>query len=344
MTKSELSAKQAGLFYISHLTSGISRKFKNGDFVYYNSDGTKIKDQNTLTRIKFLGIPPAYTNVWVCPLEDGHIQAIGYDAKGRKQYRYHPKWRVFRSMMNHKKMIQFGAHLPKIRRAVLRDINEPGLKKEKILASIVRLIDITLIRVGNDEYARENESYGVTTLRKHHIKLLNEFSFEIEFKGKSHKFHHLFVKDRKITHIISEALHVPGYELFKYIDEDGDTRRVHSDDVNDYIRKASGANFTAKDFRTWWGTVFALMALKKVEVDFGRPQKVKHELAKALKFVSQQLGNTPSVCRKFYIYPGLIDAFLEGQLSHIIQEFDVNGSKVHLSREEQLALWFLEKS
>jgi DNA topoisomerase I len=343
MTKSEISAKQAGLLYISHLNSGITRKLKKGLFCYFDSDGNKINDNLTLGRIKSLGIPPAYSNVWICPQEEGHIQAIGYDKKGRKQYRYHPKWRAYRSMMNHKKMIEFGQVLPKIRARVLEDISADGLKKEKVLASIIRLIDITLIRVGNDEYARENDSYGVTTLRKHHVKLLNEASFEIEFKGKSHKFHHIVVRDRRVTHIIAEALHVPGYELFRYIDSEGERRRVHSDDVNDYIRDISGGSFTAKDFRTWWGTVFALMALRKVEVDFERPQKVKHELAKALKFVSQQLGNTPSVCRKFYIYPGLIDTYLEGELSKIIQEFSADKSYPRLSKEEQLAFWFLKR-
>jgi DNA topoisomerase I len=343
MTKSELSAQQAGLFYVSHMTPGITRKFKKNIFCYYKADGKKITDQKTLNRIKSLGIPPAYTNIWVCPHEDGHIQAIGYDAKGRKQYRYHPKWRVFRSLMNHKKMIEFGEVLPKIRAAVLDDLLTNGLTKRKVLASIVRLIDITLIRVGNEEYAKENESYGLTTMRKHHVKMLNEESFEFEFKGKSHKFHHIVVHEKKVAHLIREALHIPGYELFKYIDLDGEKQRVHSDDVNEYIREISGGSFTAKDFRTWWGTVFALMALQKVEVDFSRPQKVKQELAKALKFVSQHLGNTPSVCRKFYIYPGLIDAYLEGELSHIIQEFSEDKSYPRLSKEESLAFWFLKR-
>jgi DNA topoisomerase I len=343
MTKSELSAHEAGLMYISHLTDGISRKLKNGVLCYYGANGQRITDTQNLNRIKLLGIPPAYNNVWICPHDDGHIQAIGYDAKGRRQYRYHPKWRAFRSLMNHKKMIEFGQVLPKVRAQVLIDLSANGLSKEKVLASIIRLIDITLIRVGNDEYARENDSYGVTTLRKHHIKLLNEASFQIEFKGKSHKFHHIIVRDRRVTHIITEALHVPGYELFRYMDNDGVMHKIHSDDVNDYIRNISGGNFTAKDFRTWWGTVFALMALKKVEVDFGRPQKVKQELTKALKFVSQQLGNTPSVCRKFYIYPGLIDTYLEGELSKVIQEFSSDKSYPKLSREEQLAFWFLKR-
>jgi DNA topoisomerase I len=342
MTKSEISAKEAGLIYISHLTGGIARKLKKGVFCYYGIDGKKISDAKTLSRIKSLGIPPAYTDVWICPHIDGHIQAIGYDAKGRKQYRYHPKWRAFRSIMNHKKMIQFGEVLPNIRARILKDLDSSGFIKEKILASIVRLIDITLIRVGNDEYARENESYGVTTLRKNHIKLLNETSFQIEFKGKSHKFHHIIVRDKRVTQIIIEALHVPGYELFRYIDTEGEIHKIHSDDVNDYIRSLSGGDFTAKDFRTWWGTVFALMALQKVEVDLNRPQKVKHELTKALKFVSQHLGNTPSVCRKFYIYPGLIDVYLEGELSKIIQEFSADKSYAKLSKEEQLAFWFLK--
>jgi DNA topoisomerase I len=343
MTKSEISAKEAGLTYISHLTNGITRKLKKGVFVYFGADCKKIINTKTLARIKSLGIPPAYREVWICPKEDGHIQAIGYDVKGRKQYRYHPKWRAFRSLMNHKKMIEFGQVLPKVRAQVLIDLSTNGLSKEKVLASIIRLIDITLIRVGNDEYAKENDSYGVTTLRKHHIKLLNETSFQIEFKGKSHKFHHIIVRDRRVTNIITEALHVPGYELFRYIDSDGELHKIHSDDVNDYIRNISGGNFTAKDFRTWWGTVFALMALQKVEVDFGRPQKVKQELTKALKFVSQQLGNTPSVCRKFYIYPGLIDTYLEGELSKVIQEFSSDKSYPKLSKEEQLAFWFLKR-
>ncbi|MBC7472192.1 MAG: DNA topoisomerase IB [candidate division SR1 bacterium] len=343
MIKSEVSASEAGLIYISDLNLGITRKLKNNVFHYCNSNGKKINDSKILSRIKSLGIPPAYRDVWICPEENGHIQAIGYDIKGRKQYRYHPKWRSFRSMMNHKKMIEFGLVLPEIRSKVLLDLAGEGLKKEKILASIVRLIDITLIRVGNDEYARENDSYGVTTLRKHHIKLLSEISFEIEFKGKSHKFHHIIVRDKRVTRIIIEALHVPGYELFKYLDSDDRLHKVDSDDVNNYIRSISGGDFTAKDFRTWWGTVFTLMALQKVQVDFDRPLKVKCELTKVLKFVSDQLGNTPSVCRKFYIYPGLIDAYLEGELSKIIQEFSLDKSYPKLSKEEQLAFWFFKR-
>lgn len=338
-----MSAKNAGLIYVSDLSKGITRKLRKSTFSYFDTSGKKINNELILKKIKSLGIPPAYNNVWICPVENGHIQAIGYDAKGRKQYRYHPKWRAFRVEMNHKKMIQFGQVLPKIRAQVLKDLIASGLKKEKIIASIIRLIDITLIRIGNDEYARENNSYGVTTLRKHHIKLLNETSFEIEFKGKSHKFHHIIVQDKRVTNIITDALHMPGCELFKYIDENGERRKIHSDDVNEYIRKASGGSFTAKDFRTWWGTVFALMTLQKIKVDFSHPQKVKHELAKSLKFVSRQLGNTPSVCRKFYIYPGLIDTYLEGELSKVIKEFSKDETYPKLSKEEQLAFWFLKR-
>src|SRR5437764_710756 len=256
-------AKAAGLRYVSDANPGIRRKRAGKNFSYIGLDGKPIHDQEELKRFRSLGIPPAWTNVWICPRPNGHIQATGRDAKGRKQYRYHPRWREVRDETKYSRMIAFGEALPKIRERVAKDLQLPGLPHEKVLAAVVWLLDASDLRVGNEEYARENGSFGLTTLRSQHVKVSGS-ELRFHFRGKSGKEYTVSVENRQLARIVKRCQDLPGYELFQYIDDDGQRYTIESDDVNNYLRQISGQNFTAKDFRTWSGTVVATNALQEL--------------------------------------------------------------------------------
>ncbi len=305
-------ARVAGLRYVGDHQPGIHRRRAGKAFRYLKPDGRPVTDEQTLARIRRLAIPPAWTRVWICPHADGHIQAIGRDAKGRKQYRYHPRWRSVRDSTKYEKMLAFAAALPKIRERVDADLTRPGLPREKVLATVVRLLELTHIRVGNEEYARQNGSYGLTTMRNEHARVHGS-AVRFVFRGKSGKEHAIDVRDRYLARIVKRCQDLPGEELFQYVDEDGENRSIESGDVNDYLREISGEEFTAKDFRTWAGTLLAARALAECEPSRGVRQS-KRNLVAAIKSVAERLGNTPAVCKKCYVHPAVIDAYLGGRL------------------------------
>jgi DNA topoisomerase-1 len=314
------AAKAAGLRYVTDTSPGIRRKRAGKHFSYIGLDGKPIRDPEELQRIKSLGIPPAWTNVWICPKKNGHIQATGRDAKGRKQYRYHPRWREVRDATKYDRIIAFGEALPLIRERTSRDLSLPGLPYEKVLATVVRLLDETLIRIGNEEYARENDSYGLTTLRSDHVDVSGS-KVEFHFRGKSGKEHVTDIKDRQLAKIVKRCQELPGHELFQYYDEDGELRTIDSSDVNDYLREITGQDFTAKDFRTWGGTVIATHTLEE-EGAFETQTQGKKNVVQAIKTAAGQLGNTPAICRKCYVHPGVIDAYLNGSLLNFLKQED----------------------
>ena len=304
----ELSAKAARLRYVSDEGPGIRRERSGTDFTYVSASGDAIDDYATLARIRSLAIPPAWENVWICPLTNGHIQATGRDAKGRKQYRYHPRWRAIRDETKYGRMIALATALPKIRAAIESHLAMPGLPREKVLATIVRLLEVTCIRVGNEEYARKNRSYGLTTLRNRHVDVSGS-SVRFRFRGKSGKAHVIRMKDRRLARIVARCSELPGQELFQYVDEDGVTSTVESSEVNAYIKEIADADFTAKDFRTWVGTVSAVRALREL-APASSGSDVNKQLVLAVKLVADRLGNTPAVCRTSYIHPAVLDAWV----------------------------------
>jgi DNA topoisomerase-1 len=303
------SAQEAGLRYVSDEKPGIRRRRAGKGFRYRRPDGSAVRDEQTLRRIASLVIPPAWTDVWISTDPRGHVQATGRDAKGRKQYRYHPRWRSVRDETKYERMLAFGAALPAIRAQLDNDLSRPGLPREKVLATVVSLLEATLIRVGNEEYARENRSYGLTTLRNRHVDV-NGSRLRFEFRGKSGKEHRVSVQDRRLARVIRRLQELPGQELFQYLDEDGVRHTVDSDDVNAYLRAISGQDLTAKDFRTWAGTVLCAVALREVEACDSETE-AKRNVAQVVKAVSGQLGNTPAVCRSCYIHPAVIDSYFE---------------------------------
>ena len=309
----EAAAREAGLVYINEGGPGIKRlgdSFKN--FKYVNPRGAAIKDERTLARIKRLAIPPAWREVWICPRENGHLQATGRDAKGRKQYRYHPHWREARDETKYNKMLQFARALPKIRATVRKHLDLEGLPREKVLATVVRLLETGLIRVGNDEYARTNKSYGLTTLQDRHARV-NGGSVKFRFRGKSGKDHEIELVDPCLARIVQKCQALPGQELFQYRDEQGKVRDVTSTDVNQYLKEISGAEFTAKDFRTWAGTVLAAIALAEFQ-KCDTQTRAKQNIKAAVERVAKTLGNTPAICRKCYVHPAVLEAYLEGNV------------------------------
>ena len=308
----EQSAAEAGLRYVSDSSPGIRRKRSGTGFAYVDSNGKRITDQKTLERIRKLAIPPAYTEVWICPSPNGHIQATGRDARGRKQYRYHAKWREVRDETKFSRMMAFSELLPKLRARVDADLGRPGLPREKVLATVVRLLECTNIRVGNDEYARANGSYGLTTLRDKHVEVSGG-NLRFSFKGKSGKTHEVELSDRRLARIVQRCRDVPGEELFQYLDDDGKRQTIDSGDVNDYLREISGQEFTAKDFRTWAGTMLAVEALREVG-PMATEREAKSAIVKAVDRVAEQLNNTRAVCRKYYIHPTVFETYLAGTM------------------------------
>ncbi len=306
----ENAARDAGLRYVSDRNPGIRREKKSGRFLFLHPSGGKVRDAATLGRIRALVIPPAWTSVWICPDPRGHVQAVGHDARGRKQYRYHTRWREVRDQDKYTHMMAFARALPRIRRRVARDLRQPGSPREKILAAVVSLLETTLIRVGNDEYAAHNGSYGLTTLHNRHVRVRGS-GINFTFRGKSGKQHQIHVEDPKIARIVRRCQDLPGQELFAYLDEQGRARDVGSQDVNHYLRAAGGGDYTAKDFRTWIGTVLAATAFRELEKATS-PTQAKKNVATVIASVAGVLGNTPAVCRKCYIHPEIVASYLEG--------------------------------
>jgi DNA topoisomerase-1 len=306
------AAKAAGLRYVLDDRPGIRRVPENDSFRYLDARGEPIEDEATLGRIKALAIPPAWLDVWICPQANGHLQATGRDARGRKQYRYHARWREVRDEVKYERMIKFGKALPQIRKEVDRALSLPGLPREKVLATIVYLLEATMMRIGNDEYARENKSYGLTTLRNRHVRIEGS-NVQFRFRGKSGVQHDVKVQDRRVARIVQRTRDLPGQQLFEYLDEDGDAQTVDSSDVNDYLREITGEDYTAKDFRTWSGTVLAAMALREFE-KFDSEAQAKRNVVRAIETVAAKLGNTPSVCRKCYVHPAVLEAYLDGTM------------------------------
>jgi DNA topoisomerase-1 len=290
------AAEAAGLEYVSDEEPGIRRQRSGKGFTYRAIDGQTVKDRRTLDRIRRVAIPPAYTDVWICPRSNGHIQATGRDARGRKQYRYHPKWREVRDSTKFEHMIEFGAALPAIRQRLEADMALRGLPRDKVLATVVSLLENTLIRVGNPDYAKQNDSYGLTTLKDQHVDVDGSV-LRFQFKGKSGKKWRLQVKDRRIAKIVRACQELPGQHLFQYVDDSGEQQQVTSADVNEYLRRASGRDITAKDFRTWSGTVLAAIALSEFEA-FDSQAAAKRNLKAAIEKVAARLGNTPTICRR----------------------------------------------
>ena len=314
----ELSAREAGLRYVHADRPGITRHGAGKGFFYRDPQGERITDKATIKRIKALAIPPAWTDVWICPSENGHIQATGRDARGRKQYRYHEKWREVRDETKYEHVLAFGRALPGIRERVDADLRRQGLPKEKVLAAIVRLLETTLIRIGNDQYAKENKSFGLTTMRDRHADIHGS-TVSFEFNGKSGIEHEVDLEDRRLAKIVKQCQDIPGQELFQYLDENGDRQTVGSDDVNAYLKEISGSEFTAKDFRTWAGTKLAAEALAEFEAFDSEPAAKKNVVA-AIERVAARLGNTTTICRKCYVHPAVIDAYLDGDTVSAIQD------------------------
>lgn len=341
------SAKAVGLRYVTDAGPGMRRRRAGKGFAYIGADGKAVRDREALTRIRALAIPPAWTDVWICPSANGHLQATGRDARGRKQYRYHARWREVRDETKYGRMIAFAEALPRIRRRVERDLERPGLEREKVLATVVRLLETTLIRVGNEEYARANDSFGLTTLRNRHVEVKGS-TLRFEFYGKSSRRHRITLDDPRLARIVKRCRDIPGYELFQYLDDDGERRSIDSTDVNEYLREAAGEEFTAKDFRTWAGTVLAAIALCGFE-PCDCEADAKKNVARAIEMVAERLGNTPAVCRKCYVHPAVIEAYLEelqgmrlGPLE-VSDDEELPASLSELRREETRVLAFLRE-
>jgi DNA topoisomerase-1 len=311
-------AKAARLRYVSDRQPGYRRLRIDGGFSFVDHKGAPIDDEETVARIKKLAIPPAYEDVWICRFANGHLQAVGRDARGRKQYRYHPRWREVRDEAKFGRMLVFGSVLPTIRARVDKDLARPGLPREKVLAALVRLLESTLARVGNEEYVRTNKSFGLTTLRNRHVKL-NGGTLTFDFRGKHGIQHHIDLSDRRLAKIVKRCRDLPGQDLFQYLDEDGAPHGVSSDDVNAYLRDVSGEEITAKDFRTWAATNLAALALSELE-RFDTQTKAKKNIVQAVESVAKLLGNTPAICRKCYIHPAVFDGYLDGSLAQGLKD------------------------
>jgi DNA topoisomerase-1 len=362
-----LSARLAGLRHVTDDRPGMRRRRRGKGFSYLDPAGQPLRDPRERRRIEALAVPPAWTAVWICPQANGHLQATGRDARGRKQYRYHPGWRAVRDETKFGRMLAFGEALPRLRARLDSDLARTGLPREKVLAAVVKLLETTLIRVGNEEYARENESFGLTTMRSRHVDIAGA-TLRFRFRGKSGREHEVAISDRRLARVVRACRELPGYELFQYVDESGERQAVDSADVNEYLRDVTGEAFTAKDFRTWGGTVLALAALRNSgavrpgaregeaveageEVEEGDEgeeapgppppgahgeREAKRTIVEAVKRVADQLGNRPAICRKYYVHPAVIAAFLDGRL-----EADADGAPGCLLELEALTLAML---
>lgn len=332
-------AKAAGLVYVCDADEGFTRRRRGKSFQYLGLDGKRITDEDVLGRIRSLAIPPAYTQVWICANPRGHLQATGRDARARKQYRYHVRWRSTRDLGKFTRILEFGAALPGLRRRLRKDLMLPGLPREKVLALVVSLLEETMIRIGNDAYARENNSFGLTTLRSRHVAIRKD-RIEFHFRGKSGQWRDVLLDDRRLVKAVRRVQHLPGQRLFQYVDDEGKRQPVDSGMVNDYLREVTGGEFTAKDFRTWGGTVQAVAVLAATAVpERGGERAVKATLAQAVKDVAAVLGNTPAVCRASYIHPEVFSGWLDGDLQRRVPE-----TAQHYPRKlETLTLAFLRR-
>jgi DNA topoisomerase-1 len=333
-------ARRAGLRYVSDASSGIRRLRAGRGFRYVYPDGVPIRDSARLRCIRALAIPPAWTDVWICPSSRGHIQATGRDSRGRKQYRYHSAWQMARDEMKYERMAAFGDALPRLRQRIAEDLARPGLPREKVLATVVELLDTTCIRIGNSEYARQNESYGLTTLKTKHVSL-DGSTVRFRFRGKSGKTQDVSVRDRRVARILQRCQSLPGQTLFQCLDAEGQPQTIDSEDVNDYLRHITGEDFTAKDFRTWAGTVLAASALAERTPPDSEAERSR-EIVAAVCTVAGRLGNTAAICRRAYIHPAIFDAYAAGVLRPCwMAPLSSCGLAVELQPEEQAVLTLL---
>jgi DNA topoisomerase I len=338
------SARAVGLRYVSDETPGFRRARKGTGFRYLNQNGKEIRDSRHLARIKALAIPPAWTDVWICPITHGHLQATGRDARGRKQHRYHSQWRSVRDETKYARLIAFARALPKVRRRVARDLKLPGLSRQRVLATVVKLLEVSFIRVGNEEYARQNRSFGLTTLQDRHVTVSGG-KLRFRFRGKSKKDHDVDIEDARLAKIVKKCQELPGQELFQYLADDGKQRDVKSEDVNEYLREVTGSDFSAKDFRTWAGTVLAAVALREFE-KFDSEAQAKKNVVRAVEKVAERLGNTPTVCRKGYVHPAIIESYFEGTMVKALRqrtEERLRRSLWQLQPEEAAVLGMLQQ-
>ena len=333
------ASKEAGLRYASDEMPGIRRKKAGGRFSYHRTGGAMVRDAATLARIRKLAIPPAWTEVWICADPRGHLQATGRDAKQRKQYRYHADFRASRDAAKYEHLLSFAAALPRIRAAVDADMALPGLPRRKVLAAIVRLLETTMIRIGNDDYARANGSYGLTTLRDPHVKVQGP-QLLFDFKGKGGKPWRLKITDRRVARVVKACQELPGQHLFQYLDENGERARITSADVNAYLLEAGGRAVTAKDFRTWGGTILAAIVLREYDSPASVTQ-AKRDVRDAIKRVSQTLGNTPTICRQCYVHPEIVDAYMSGGFTLIVRRGRERPES--LRAEERAVMAFLKR-
>ena len=312
------SAELAGLHYVRADDLSIERKKVGRGFSYFDGSGDRITQETELERLKSLVIPPALTDVRICHLANGHLQATGRDAKKRKQYFYHPQWRKIRSQHKFNRMLLFGAYLPKIRATTDKHLGKRGLPPEKVLATVVQLLEITLIRIGNDQYAQKNQSFGLTTMRDRHVEIMGK-QVKFEFRGKSGIDHEIKLTDRRLANVIKQCREIPGYEIFKYYDESGDRHFINSEDVNEYLQDITGQDFTAKDFRTWAGTLLAAIELEQLG-KFDSAKQAQKNIVRAIKNVAKQLGNRPATCRKYYVHPAILEAYQNGVLLDLVSQ------------------------
>ena len=337
------AAEGAGLRYVSDDRPGYTRKANGEVFKWFDAEGKLIRDEQRLLRINRLAIPPAWTEVWVSPSLNGHIQATGRDARRRKQYLYHERWREVRDENKYDRIISFGKALPKIRKRVSQDLKLQGLPREKVLATVVQLLERTFIRIGNEEYARENKSFGLTTMKDRHVEVKGS-KLRFRFRGKSGREHEVDVTDRRIAKIISKLQDLPGQDLFQYLDEDGKVRDISSQDVNEYLREITGEDFSAKDFRTWAGTVLTAIALNAQE-KFETQKQAKSNIKTAISAVARILGNTPAICRKCYVHPAVLETYLDQKSINGLKrttEEALEKEDVDLRSNEKAVLKFLE--
>jgi DNA topoisomerase I len=354
-TEPVAAAQAVGLRYVSDEKPGIQRirisldkadgnKGSNESFNYINVAGEPISERQILERIQALGIPPAWEQVWICPAANGHLQATGRDAKGRKQYRYHSLWRQIRDQTKFARMLSFSEALPDLRQRIEHDLSLPGLPKAKVLATVLRLMELTRIRVGNEEYAKTNKSFGLTTMRDRHVDISGS-TVRFQFRGKSGVEHDIEISDRRLAKIVKRCRDIPGQELFQYLDQDGQRQSIDSGDVNDYLREITGQEFTAKDFRTWAGTVLAALELHDLGIGESETQ-TKKAIVQAIKAVSQHLGNRPATCRKYYVHPAILDAYTDGSLCEAMQRqlgHELSAFPHQLRCEEQVVVALLKQ-
>ena len=341
----KITAKAVGLRYMSDSTPGYTRKKSGKGWSFYNADGELVKDKELIDRFNKLVIPPAYTNVWISPYDNGHLQFTGTDAAGRKQYRYHSNWNQIRNQSKYHRLQLFASHLPDIRAQVDKDLARPKLDHEKIVALVIRLMELTSIRVGNESYKKLYGSFGLTTLMNRHVKIEGS-NLKFEFKGKKGVFHNVSLQSRKLANLVKKCREIPGKDLFQYYNEDGQRCTIGSGDVNHYLQEVTGEDFTAKDFRTWAGSVNALYAFKEVG-EFDNITECRKKIVSVLDEVAITLGNTRTVCKKYYVHPTIIKSYEEGTLLHYIKKLDddkdVKAAKLNVAEKALLEILAHEK-